>query len=88
MSRPHAGLGAGWFPQGLRPHKGDCAFIPVLWAPPNPHPSALNQARPPAERSASTAHGARGTGAPAAEGPADRRAAFRAQMPTLPSLTP
>lgn len=42
-------------PQGLQPHRGDCAFIPVLLAPP---PSSLRSHSGPgsqAERSASTA---------------------------------
>lgn len=64
-------------PQGLRLHRGDCAFIPVLSAPP---PSSLRPAR--------TLCKHRGTEAGAAEGPRRARAAFRTQLPALASLAP
>ena len=75
--------------QRQRPHKGDCAFIPVPRLP-HPHPSAPAHApapRVPAGRSASTAP--RGTQA-AAAGSARRapRCLTGIRMPALPSLAP
>lgn len=67
----------GRLPPGLRPHKGDCAFIPVPSAPP---PSPRRSLGPTAGRTLCK-HRTRGRAA-------ERRAAFRGQMPALPSLPP
>lgn len=95
MSKPYAGLGACWppTPQGLQPHRGDCAFILVLLAPqpssPPPTPRSDSGLGSQAERAPQAPRprhhqggGSRGRSrcAPRSLPP------FRAQMPALPSL--
>lgn len=97
MSKPYAGLGACWppTPQGLQPHRGDCAFILVLLAPqpssPPPTPRSDSGLGSQAERAPQAPRprhhqggGSRGRSrcAPRSLPP------FRAQMPALPSLAP
>lgn len=71
-------------PQGLQPHKSDCAFIPVGSAPPTFSPRLPLRPRHDAPQ-------ATHAGSNRGKGPAERRAAScpaGTQVPALPSLGP